>query len=105
MKTVYAVYKPIDLGEGRLPPVLDCLFYEKEEATLFADGQYGIQGLKGFSGGWDVRDVVLYDNAWQRGREVEEDIRKRALNKLTTEEKEVLGLHLVPKIEFEPQGK
>lgn len=45
---VYAVYKNLDMTEGRGPMVLDKIFLNREDAWEFANKQPGIMGRSGY---------------------------------------------------------
>lgn len=92
-KLVYVVLKNSDEVEGRGPMVLDSIFYSEEVAKAYAEDRYNYYGHGALKQGWaTVREMAVLDVAGDWRTEVREQQRRKALAKLTHEERAVLGL-------------
>jgi hypothetical protein len=86
---VYLVYRNADLTEGRGPDVLEGIFKDREVADEYAMKlePYGFKNqfcrVKEEVVHCDYKDFETYKKA---------ELRKRALSKLTEEERKVLGV-------------
>lgn len=97
MSTVAVVMKNADFTEGRGPMVLHKIFDKVEHAEEYISKQEGIYGSKQEKGkyGWNGYSVSIMEVLTDSDsvlREEEEIARKRAMNKLTPRERELLGL-------------
>ena len=87
VKIVYAAMKCSDLTEGRGPMITIGTFWNKYDAAEAARG-WGVMGV----GDGEVREIKVYDS-WTEFKKLElEDVRQKALSKLTDEERMVLGI-------------
>lgn len=87
MKILYAAMKCSDLTEGRGPMITIGTFWNKYDAAEAARG-WGVMGV----GDGEVREIKVYDS-WTEFKKLElEDVRQKALSKLTDEERMVLGI-------------
>lgn len=99
MKIIFLALKNADMTEGRGPMVTEAAFAKEIDANTFTDKQPGVMGRmseKGWSkekyGDWEVKPLVVFESleekiAWDNGK-----TRRRALAKLTPEERAALGL-------------
>jgi hypothetical protein len=88
MKTVYVATRNQDSCEGRGPMVPIGYFYTKSEALKAAKGQ-GVMGI----GDGEVNEFPIWESFEEfRSYNKDAEIKKRALSKLSTEEKRVLGV-------------
>ena len=99
MFTIYQVWWESDMTEGRRPKRYVTSFMVEEDAWSYANSKSGLMGRKcedwrTYSGGqdWDVRQVNVYETLDESSEATKEDIKKKALAKLTTIEKAILGL-------------
>lgn len=97
MITIYNVYVNSDLTEGRGPMVFKAAFENKEDAEKAANefDPYCVKGNKpqGLKSGWaDIRVSSLFKDYQEYKNNSDEEIKKRALAKLTDYEKELLNL-------------
>jgi len=100
MKVVHICRQQSDLTEGRGHMIPMVAFDDVKDAVVYINGQKGIMGrpapLTGWDHmhpDWDVIPIEIFDDLQEleNYRSVER-IRERALNKLTEEEIEALGL-------------
>ncbi len=97
MKTVYATYYNADMTEGRGPMVLDKIFTNRVDANAYIDTKFGVMGRPGpwsnqKYGDWTVQEHRLFDSLDDAAKDHDREVRKRALGKLTDEERKVLGI-------------
>jgi|1185.fasta_scaffold212651_3 hypothetical protein len=101
MFNVYAVYRNQDMTEGRGPMVLDRLFADMDSAHQYANAQRGVMGRKPASGSWETeryasdwetRTLPVFSSLAEESQWTQNDTRARALNKLSPDERRVLGL-------------
>lgn len=101
--TIFLVFKNADSTEGRGPMLFHSAFKTLDLACEFLDTQCGIMGRKCplerqyGSGRWtmndhDIQEVCLYDSMDAFRSQQKANIREAALQKLTPEEMDVLGL-------------
>jgi len=99
----FFVYANVDTNEGRGPSFqLPYLFSTRTDAELFVTSiyyahRYGVQGKIG-SPEYDVKEenIIIFERGEDSLKIIKdtdvENIKKRAMDKLTYEEKEALGL-------------
>jgi hypothetical protein len=87
MKTIYEATKNSDQTEGRGQTVRIAAFSKVNDARRAAKGQ----GVMGYGDG-DVQSLEVYDSFEEYEGVNKKTLRKRALAKLTPEEKEALEL-------------
>lgn len=87
MQTVWAAKKNADLTEGRGPMVIIALFSDEVSARSAARG-WGVMGV----GDGEVTPMFVYNTYREYVEEKDNEIRNRALAKLSEEEKRTLGL-------------
>lgn len=97
MLIIYQTNRNSDTTEGRGPMVPDLAFTKRSLAETYIDGQPGVQGRTGKwsqekYGDWNISEVEVLDELPENIEKKKQEIRKRALNKLTDEERKVLGL-------------
>lgn len=86
MKMIYAAQQNADTTEGRGPMVTFAYFTNEKSAKEAVKGR----GVMGYGDG-EVKVIPLYDSIedWRKGEK--EETKRRALAKLTPEEKASLG--------------
>lgn len=91
-KTVYAARRNSDMIEGRGYPVIVALFEKESDAVEVAKGrEFAVMGvLLGHKP--DVVPIRLYESAEEYKQEFQDAARKRALAKLTEDERRILGV-------------
>ena len=107
---VFIVMQNLDTTEGRGPMILDAIFSTEKEALDYVSKRFGIMGRKtelkamrkAFLSdyqvqGWELNDHDIFETRVFESAEAMEICRKetlriRALDKLSDEEKEALGL-------------
>lgn len=94
---IFAVKANRDQTEGKGPMYTVARFSNKEEAIQLQISKdfardYGVQGTPYAASDVEEEEIKVYDSFAEYSLEKREDIRKRALAKLTQEEKRVLGL-------------
>jgi len=97
MFTVFGVYRNADQTEGRGPMVLSKLFASREVAEHYVVAQpdpYGRQRewRDGRYGDWELRDHAVFQSLEEIEECVADEAKRRALAKLTDEDKRALGL-------------
>jgi hypothetical protein len=99
MKYVFIVKRNSDTNEGRGPMVIDSIWDEGAEdaAIEYMDKQPGVQGRRGKwstekYGDWTIEKVVVQTSADDMLAVKQEKIRQGALRKLTSIEREALGV-------------
>ncbi len=87
MKTIYIAMRNSDMTEGRGPMVAIAAFENRPDAVMAAKG-WGVMGI----GDGTVEELRVYSsfNDWEKGEA--KWMRKRALDKLSEQDKRVLGL-------------
>jgi hypothetical protein len=95
--TVYLTRYNYDMTEGRGPMVNDVCFFNEQDAKDYIDSKSGVMGRKEKwsekqYGDWDVVPVTVYPNLASEEEIRKDKVRRKALDKLNQEEKEVLGL-------------
>lgn len=91
--TFYQTRRNADTTEGRGPMVNDRAFVHYKDAAAYIDEQPGVMGRRSKwseceYGDWDIQEVKALTGPF----DVSEDKRKKALAKLTDEERKLLGL-------------
>lgn len=94
---VYMTYRNADTTEGRGPMVPDKCFSKLEDANDYIDLQSGVMGRKAKwseqkHGDWYVAEVNVCDSLGDAEHQRIEEIKRKALSKLTPEGKRRLGL-------------
>lgn len=97
MFLVYGAYKNADMTEGRGPMVLDKTFSLKEDCDNYIDKQSGVMGRKGKwseakYGDWETKAINVCESVDEADKVHIEEIREKALKKLSVLEKKALGL-------------
>ena len=100
MNKVFVVMKNRDFTEGRGPMVpTDLCFDNEESAWEYCNTQTGIYGSEVPTGGWqtarghwEVKSFTVLSSAKSTIESRKQEIREYALNKLSKEEREALGL-------------
>jgi len=87
MKTIFAARQNADGMEGRGPMIPIAHFTKEEDAKACAKGK-GVMGV----GDGDVIELPLFDNMKDYTDYKSGEARKRALSKLTREDKLALGI-------------
>lgn len=88
---VYVTRYNFDMTEGRGPMVNDKCFLHKKDAENYIDNQCGVMGIRrkwseDKYGDWDVIELDVLEGPFN----IEEDIKNKALAKLSEEEKRVI---------------
>jgi hypothetical protein len=91
MMTIYEATKNSDRLEGRGHTIRIAAFTKREDAEQAAKG-HGVMGM----GNGDVDPITVYENFVEYLSKSKADLRKKALAKLTPEEKAALGIVLSP---------
>lgn len=95
---VWVVKRNVDMTEGRGPMVLDSIWVDnKVEVAKYIDCQEGVMGRRAKwsemdHGDWTMERVELKNSYAKEFSKHMEKVRKKALQKLTDEEREALGL-------------
>lgn len=94
---VFAVFKNSDMTEGRGHKVLDEVFLNKSDAKSYMNRQPGIMGRKKIwsnekYGEWEICTLYLNECVADVDVNKRKRIKENALSKLSTKEKEILGL-------------
>ena len=89
MISIFVVSQNADLCEGRGPMVHKGYFVKREDAVEFS---HTLSGIMGTRSGVNVEMVVLCETLDDHAEYRKEQIKRRAIDKLTDEELEVLGL-------------
>ncbi len=103
-KNVYIVNVNVDFTEGRGPMVFDSVWSDGEEAIKYVSGKSGIYGSKqlverdkygyfAYANGYNIEEKTLLTNVEEKNKKDQEDVRLKALAKLSKEERKVLGLN------------
>ena len=100
MKRIYLAMENSDTVEGKGPMVINCAFFKREEAEKYIDEQPGIMGRKSTKGGWSkekygdwsVKELIVLESLEEASEIKTIKARERALQKLTLEERKLLGL-------------
>jgi hypothetical protein len=105
MFCVYLVLYNADQTEGRGPMIPDVAFSKREDAEAYIDKKPGIMGYfppEGrtayrkrhghYEGGWEIQTIQVADSLAGAQLIKIENIRAKAIKKLTEEERAVLGL-------------
>lgn len=102
MEKIYIVFKNADFVEGRGPMQFHMAFSDGEEAIKYVKvkpGIFGLQkvernkyGLFACANGYEINEVYLYDTVSSYEEIQNQEKIRNALNKLTEEEKKLLGL-------------
>jgi hypothetical protein len=92
MDSVFVVFRNSDETEGRGYSILDCIFTNEVEASIFCRDAPGIQGVRGANSGVYYKERPLFKSANDRIDYDKNKIKRDALAKLTALEKEALGL-------------
>lgn len=97
MFLVYGAYKNADMTEGRGPMVLDRTFSFEEDCNNYIDKQSGVMGRKAQwsrkrFGDWETKPIYVFESADEAEKVYTEEIREKAMKKLTDLEKKALGL-------------
>lgn len=91
MKKVYAVYNESDLTEGRGPYKLIAIFENYHDAEKCKNKQPTVMGVKPLGLHAKIEELQLFLNYPDWENDTIEKIKFNALNKLTNEERRVLG--------------
>jgi len=86
MKIVYEVLRNMDQNEGRGPMKRFAAFSNKADAIVASKGQ------DGWGGDAQIEPIHVFESVEEYETKTRMDIKTRALNKLSDEEKEALGL-------------
>ena len=87
MKTMYWARRNSDLTEGRGPMMIIAAFLNREDAVKAAKG-WGVMGL----GDGQVDPFIVFDSFEEFEDINDKTLRRTALEKLSSEERRVLGL-------------
>lgn len=96
MKTIFAVYENADKTEGRGPTIINSLWDDKEEAIKFMDEQPGVMGNRTKwsevkYGDWHIQEIPVFSKIEEKLTFEKQEQIKKALNKLTPDERKLLG--------------
>ncbi|MEN6549981.1 MAG: hypothetical protein ABFE07_28390 [Armatimonadia bacterium] len=86
MTRVYLVLKNADMTEGRGPMLAHLLFLHEDHAERFIVEQGQDRDF------YSIRPMELLDGSYFTERDRQEELRRRALTKLSVEERRALGL-------------
>lgn len=94
---IWQTYRNSDDIEGRGPMVPDLAFLHKKHAIDYIDAQPGIMNQEGKwseqkYGDWKMKPVEVLEYDYMESERQKEELKTQALNKLTQEEKKILGL-------------
>ena len=102
MKKIYIVEQNADFTEGRGPMFFHSAWSKGEDAIKYVEKQGGIYGSPqnverdkfgyfAYANGYQIKEVVLLDSLAEFEDAEKIETQKRALNKLTAEERKALG--------------
>ncbi len=103
MRKIYIVYRNSDFTEGKGVMLFHCAFSDGEEAIKYVEKQQGIfgssqrvernrYGCYATANGYDIKEATLYEVGDDLEKIESDKKRQVALNKLTAEERTLLGL-------------
>ncbi len=85
------------MTEGRGPMIPSYAFLHREHAAAYIDAQEGVMGCRAKwseqeYGDWRMKKIEVLEHDYMESEQRKEKVKRQALNKLTQEEKEILGL-------------
>jgi len=94
---IWQTYRNADMTEGRGPSIPDLAFVHRQHAADYIDAQEGVMGHKAkwsenTFGDWYMTKVEVLEYDYMESEQRKEKLKEQALNKLTQEEKVILGL-------------
>lgn len=100
---IYVVMMNADFTEGRGPMLFHMAFLHGEHAVEYVASQKGIfdspqkvemgkHGYYAYANGYVIKEVELIEDSIIDRQKLREEMRQQALNKLSPEEREILGL-------------
>lgn len=94
---IWQTYRNADMIEGRGPSIPDLAFVHRQHAADYIDAQEGVMGRKAkwskdTFGDWHMKKVEVLEYDYMESKQRKEELKEQALNKLTQEEKVILGL-------------
>jgi hypothetical protein len=94
---IWQTYRNADMIEGRGPSIPDLAFLHRQHAANYIDAQDGVMGRrvkwsKDTFGDWYMTRVEVLEYDYMESEQRKEELKEQALNKLSQEEKEILGL-------------
>ncbi len=95
MNTVFCIFRNSDSVEGRGYTILDSIWANRKDAEKYflTTPKIHVMGVVPIKiGQFDVREYPLHSNFEDKIKFDHNELKMKALNKLTKEEKEVLGL-------------
>jgi hypothetical protein len=94
---IWQTYYNADMTEGRGPMIPSYAFLHREHAAAYIDAQEGVMGCRAKwseqeYGDWRMKKIEVLEHDYMESEQRKEKVKRQALNKLTQEEKEILGL-------------
>ena len=94
---IWQTYRNADMTEGRGPSIPDLAFLHRQHAVDYIDAQEGVMGRRGKwseqpYGDWYMKRVEVLEYDYMESEQRKEELKEQALNNLSQEEKEILGL-------------
>jgi hypothetical protein len=94
---IWQTYRNADMTEGRGPSIPDLAFIHRQHAADYIDAQKGVMGCKAkwsenTFGDWYMKKVEVLEYDYMESEQRKEELKEQALNKLSQEEKVILGL-------------
>lgn len=94
---IWQTYYNADMTEGRGPMIPSYAFLHREHAAAYIDAQEGVMGCRAKwseqeYGDWRMKKIEVLECNCEESEQRKKELKNQALNKLTQEEKEILGL-------------
>lgn len=94
---IWQTYYNADMTEGRGPMIPSYAFLHREHAAAYIDAQEGVMGYRAKwteqeYGDWRMKKIEVLECNYDESEQRKKELKNQALNKLTQEEKEILGL-------------